>query len=224
MPMRLTLATAVAMTGMAFATGPVAAATPMVPLAPPACEKYEVPGFSNLIVGQTVMFVAWKPDGTGGSANYNGFGSNGTMGQMTGGLKGTHADFTINWDQGPDAGTSSHFVGDVRDNLSLDGNVRDQPSGAGGLWHLDGRVECIGPGAAANKPPTQATVDVATDIYDKPDGKGQRIGTLEVGEVHPLMEPCRDDWCRVGAIELGGFDGLPNGTAWVYSKGYLTFS
>jgi hypothetical protein len=38
------------------------------------------------------------------------------------------------------------------------------------------------------------------------------------------MEPCRDDWCRVGTIELGGFPGLPNGTAWVYSKGYLTFS
>ena len=38
------------------------------------------------------------------------------------------------------------------------------------------------------------------------------------------MEPCRDDWCRVGQVELGGFEGLPNGTAWVYSKGFLTFS
>ena len=61
-----------------------------------------------------------------------------------------------------------------------------------------------------------------TDIYDKPDGLGERIGTLFVGEEHPLMEPCRDDWCRVGQIELGGFPGLPNGTAWVYAKGFLT--
>jgi hypothetical protein len=69
-----------------------------------------------------------------------------------------------------------------------------------------------------------ATVIADTDMYDKPDGQGKVIGTLRVGEVHPLMEPCRDDWCRVGQIELGGFDGLPNGTAWVYSKGFLTFS
>jgi SH3-like domain-containing protein len=85
-------------------------------------------------------------------------------------------------------------------------------------------IKCITPAATANTAPTQATVDLATDIYDKPDGKGQKIGTLYPGEVHPLMEPCRDDWCRVGAIELGGFEGLPNGTAWVYSKGFLTFS
>ena len=57
---------------------------------------------------------------------------------------------------------------------------------------------------------------------DGPNGK--KIGTLLVGEEHRLMEPCRGDWCRVGAIELGGFEGLPNGTAWVYSKGFLTFS
>lgn len=69
-----------------------------------------------------------------------------------------------------------------------------------------------------------ATVIADTDIYDKPDGVGQKIGTLRVGEVHPLMEPCHDDWCRVGQIELGGFPGLPNGTAWVYAKGFLEFS
>jgi hypothetical protein len=74
------------------------------------------------------------------------------------------------------------------------------------------------------KPLGDATVIADTDIYDKPDGQGQKIGTLLAREVHPLMEPCRDDWCRVGQIELGGFPGLPNGTAWVYSKGFLSFS
>jgi hypothetical protein len=69
-----------------------------------------------------------------------------------------------------------------------------------------------------------ATVVADTDMYDKPDGRGQVIGTLRVGEQHPLMEPCRDDWCRLGQLELGGFEGLPNGTAWVYGKGFLTFS
>jgi hypothetical protein len=79
-----------------------------------------------------------------------------------------------------------------------------------------------------NKPAAKslgtATVVADTDMYDKPDGQGQKIGTLAAGEQHPLMEPCRDDWCRVGTIELGGFPGLPNGTAWVYAKGFLTIS
>ena len=38
------------------------------------------------------------------------------------------------------------------------------------------------------------------------------------------MEPCHDDWCRIGGIELGGYEGLPNGTAWVYTKGFITLS
>lgn len=79
------------------------------------------------------------------------------------------------------------------------------------------------PAAAAQGPGT-ATVIADTDIYDKPDGQGQRIGTLFVGESHPLMEPCRDDWCRIGQVELGGFPGLQDGTAWVYATGFLTFS
>lgn len=81
-----------------------------------------------------------------------------------------------------------------------------------------------GPDKPAAKTLGTATVVADTDMYDKPDGQGQKIGTLLAGEQHPLMEPCRDDWCRVGTIELGGFPGLPNGTAWVYAKGFLTFS
>ncbi len=91
-----------------------------------------------------------------------------------------------------------------------------------GIWQA--KVQCVGAAATANKPSGTATVVAETDIYDKPDGNGKKIGTLFVGEEHPLMEPCRDDWCRVGAIELGGYEGLPNGTAWVYSKGFLTCS
>jgi hypothetical protein len=31
-----------------------------------------------------------------------------------------------------------------------------------------------------------------------------------------------DDWCGIGQIELAGFPGLENATAWVYTKGYAT--
>jgi hypothetical protein len=104
------------------------------------------------------------------------------------------------------------------------GDVRHGVDMQGVLWHWQGEVKCLTAAPPADKSPTEATVDVATDIYDKPDGKGQKIGTLYPGEVHPLMEPCHDDWCRVGQIELGGYEGLPNGTAWVYTKGYITLS
>ena len=196
----------------------------MVPLAPPACQQYKIPGIAEVITSTKQISTAWAPDGNGGRANYGGFGGTGSLGELVGGINGTHADFTIVWTQGPLTGGRDHFVGDVRDDLSLDGTwvQSDVPSGA---WHLQGPVQCVGGAAAApNKPSGTATVVADTDIYDKPDGKGNKIGTLFAGEEHPLMEPCRDDWCRVGAIELGGFEGLPNGTAWVYSKGFLTFS
>lgn len=211
---------------MAFAAvaapAPVTA-TPVVPLAPPACQSYTIPGIATVVTSDKQIDTSWSPDGNGGRANFGGFGSTGSMGETIGGLTGSHADFTIVWTQGPLTGGRDHFVGDVRDDLSLSGTWTngDTPSGQ---WHLNSPVRCVGAGATANKPLGTATVIADTDIYDKPDGKGTKIGTLFVGEEHPLMEPCRDDWCRVGAIELGGFEGLPNGTAWVYSKGFLTFS
>jgi hypothetical protein len=93
--------------------------------------------------------------------------------------------------------------------------------------HWGGHIQITDVGDAPVQPQATArtaTVVNETDIYDKPDGKGKRIGTLEPGEVHPVLEPCRDDWCHIGTIELGGFPGLQNGTAWVYTKGFVTLS
>jgi hypothetical protein len=194
----------------------------MVPLAPPACQQYKIAGFAYVITSDKQIDTAWSPDGNGGRANYGGFGGTGSMGELVGGMNGSHADFTIVWTRGPLAGGRDHFVGDVRDDLSLDG-THVSNDGASAPWHLQDKVQCVGPAAAVDKPSGNATVVANTDIYDKPDGEGTKIGTLYVGEEYPLMEPCRDDWCRVGGIELGGFEGLPNGTAWVYSKGFLTF-
>jgi hypothetical protein len=151
----------------------------------------------------------------------------------------------VNWTKGPGAGMSNTYTGHIGDDKRILGTTTNN-LGAQNSWQAQYSAFCddppvkdlevtpgevLGSGAgpdgtkpATPKAPTEATVVADTDIYDKPDGKGQKIGTLSVGEVHPLMEPCRDDWCRVGQIELGGFEGLPNGTAWVYAKGFLTFS
>ncbi|RDH78708.1 hypothetical protein DVS77_08710 [Mycolicibacterium moriokaense] len=150
---------------------------------------------------------------------------------------------TVNWTKGPGAGLSNTYTGRIGDDKRLLGTTTNSLGSTNG-WQAQYSAFCddppvkdldvtpgapLGSGAAGAKPdtpkaPTEATVIADTDIYDKPDGNGQKIGTLSVGEVHPLMEPCRNDWCRVGQIELGGYDGLPNGTAWVYAKGFLTFS
>ncbi len=164
-----------------------------------------------------------------------------------GGLTGDGSTFSmkVNWTQGPGAGTSNSYTGHIGDDKRILGSTTNS-AGVQTGWTSQYSAFCDDPpvkdlevtpgaplgsgaGPADNKPatpkaPTEATVIADTDIYDKPDGQGQKIGTLFAGEVHPLMEPCRDDWCRVGQIELGGFEGLPNGTAWVYAKGFLTFS
>jgi hypothetical protein len=165
----------------------------------------------------------------------------GPGGTVTGRITGRKIDFSVTWYtnqyglQG-DPGTA-HFTGFIGDNLA-DGNStgaaynvarEDEVTTfwAASHWNSVGYpFICTADDKPATDPKAlgEATVIADTDIYDKPDGKGKKIGTLLVGEVHPVMEPCRNDWCRVGRIELGGYEGLPNGTAWVYSKGFLTFS
>ena len=220
-------------------TGTIAAA-PAVPLARAACDSYQFTGMGKIIEDKGPdLFTGWGPDGRSGAVNTrDGFTApnrpdmsvpagtpmNGTI---RGGIDGRDVQFTVTWDDaGGLTGTTDTFFGHVYSETDVRGQLAQaNPQWASDTWHWQGEVKCTDPAAAAaNKPPTQATVDVATDIYDKPDGNGKKIGTLYPGEVHPLMEPCHDDWCRVGQIELGGYEGLPNGTAWVYTKGFITLS
>jgi hypothetical protein len=187
------------------------------------------------------IMVAANGSTLGPSAHSNRGNDQGPAGTLTGSITGRKIDFSVTWYTNQygllgDPGTA-HFTGFIGDNLA-DGNSTGKPwqvkaedgittFWAASHWNSVGYpFICAADDTPATDPKAlgDATVAVATDIYDKPDGKGQKIGSLAVGEVHPVMEPCRDDWCRVGRIELGGYDGLPNGTAWVYSKGFLTFS
>ncbi|HEX3283708.1 MAG TPA: hypothetical protein VHT50_03365 [Mycobacterium sp.] len=238
--MKTVFAAAAGLTATTFLTGTVAAAAPMVPLAPADCQSYQFSGLGQIIEdGGPTLFTGWGPDGRSGAVNTRdgftvsnrpdlsvpaGTPMNGTI---RGGIDGRHVQFTVTWDDaGGLTGTIDTFYGQVYSVTDVRGELaRANNQFVSDKWHWQGEVKCTDPtSAAANKPPTQATVDVATDIYDKPDGTGKKIGTLYPGEVHPVMEPCHDDWCRVGQIELGGYEGLPNGTAWVYTKGFITLS
>ncbi|OBB00943.1 hypothetical protein A5662_14180 [Mycobacteriaceae bacterium 1482268.1] len=222
-----TIFAAAALTAAACVSGPVATAAP-------DCQSYKFTGMGNIIEDYGPdLFTGWNADGRSGRVNTrDGYYSMNTPdrvpegysmnGNIKGGIDGRHVHFFVTWDDaGVLTGTTDEFYGQVESETDIRGDLRRGVNGQGDLWHWQGAVKCVDTASAA---PKEATVVAATDIYDKPDGKGQKIGTLNPGEVHPLMEPCRDDWCRVGQIELGGYDGLPNGTAWVYAKGYLTFS
>jgi hypothetical protein len=238
------IATAVAAIGSLAHVSP-AQAYPSVPLLPPnacAVSGYQFPAGTIQFVYPGIGFTRISEHAAASmhvdapaTTTYD----NGTSlsGSVFGDIIGHGVDITVRR-EGHDplhlvgiVGTDNHGRG------SYDLNGKTLP------WSIDDELSCVPASAAAPPPvlpaqPTStaskplagtstlgtATVVADTDMYDKPDGLGQKIGTLFVGEQHPLMEACRGDWCRVGTIELGGFPGLPNGTAWVYAKGFLTIS
>ncbi len=81
------------------------------------------------------------------------------------------------------------------------------------------------PGTAASIPGAPAPAAVAmvatviadVDVYDRPDGVGNPYdGTyLHVGQQFALVEPCRDNWCRLVIPDA------PGGWGWVYQDGFL---
>jgi len=213
---------AAALIGAECVATPFAAARPALPLAP-ACSSYRLPAFTNLIAGETTVFIGWAPDGKSGRANTGGYGGNGSMGDVTGGLNGRHADILIHWDQGPEGGNKWQFLGDVRDDLTLDGTVR--LGGNTVNWHSEGPVECVS-AASGNSPgagQTTATVVQPVDVYNQPDGQGVvyrdadgHTVFLPAGRQVQLVQPCRDSWCQVVDPDVPG-------DAWVYQNPFLQF-
>jgi hypothetical protein len=194
-------------------TAPIAAAIPVFPLAP-ACNAYKMPAFTNFIAGDTTVFIGWAPDGKSGRANTGGYGSDGSFGDVTGGLNGRHAEFLVHWDQGPLGANKWQYSGDVGDDLSLSGTVR-----FGGVtqgWRSDIPVECVAPNPDTGPPTGQKTAKVVSDVdvYDhknEPDGAGQFVGILRSPNTVQLLGPCQKKaWCNVSG------DAVPTGSGWVW--------
>ena len=212
-----TVAAAVIAAGLP--TAPVAVASPMYPAAP-ACDGYKLPSFMGITEGadnDIHLTIGWAPDGKSGRANMGGYGGpDPSFGNVTGGLNGGHAEIRVDWDQGPFHGTYSRFVGDVRDDLTLDGVALNTYQPGTMAWHMEGTAECV-----AAKPATSPSSDLKTarvvsdvDVYDaknEPDGAGVFVGILHSGNTVQLLGPCQKKaWCNVSG------DAVPTGSGWVW--------
>ena len=211
---------AVALTAAEIVAAPIAVSSPVFPLAP-VCDAYKLPGFANFIAADRTVFIGFSPDGESGRANTGGYGGNGSMGDVTGGLTGSHAEFLVHWDQGPESPNKWQYSGDVGDDLSLSGTLR--APGVTEAWHSEAPVECVAP-----KPDTDpavgqktATVLQEVDVYNQPDGHGTVYRDADghkifliAGRQVQLVKPCRDNWCQVVDPDVPG-------EAWVYQTPFL---
>jgi hypothetical protein len=129
-------------------------ADPMFPLAP-ACEKYQVNGgmIQTLQDNGISTTVSWSGSNAVGRPFYTVGGGAPTYGTVTGGVKnrGTF-DFTVNWDEGPGAGRSFHYTGEVGADGIARGSMFDS-KGPLSSWETKSPLTCI---QAAPPPPAPA--------------------------------------------------------------------
>jgi hypothetical protein len=134
-----------------------------------------------------------------------------TIGDASGGISGRTIDFTINWD----AGGTTHYTGDVAESgWVYHGTATHLPDGSPMTWRSSDKLACT------SAPLGTAVVKQAVDIYDAPDGVGNKIGGddffLTPGRELRLVEPCRDNWCHLVIPEVPG-----GGWGWVYQDPFL---
>jgi hypothetical protein len=190
---------------------PPAQAVPRIPVPlAPTCNKYSWPGGGNFFVDAangTRTAVATSQDRVVGRpfttpADAPGP-SQASYGSPTGGIvNGTQIDFTINWDQGPNAGQSWHYTGDIDDQGMAHGNVA-APSGSAG-WSSADKFNCVAEAAppppkqcpaGSVKPEVPATENCAppTDAVRMTIGDGTLTRTVTVTNNGPLGGTCAYD-------------------------------
>jgi hypothetical protein len=67
---------------------------------------------------------------------------------------------------------------------------------------------------------SKATVTADVDVYDAPNGTGNRLPdiSLPTGSTYDLITPCAENWCHLTIPEA------PGGSGWVYEDGFLSVS
>ena len=209
-------AAATAISAMGFVTVPgPAQADPMIPLAPPNCERYEftAPFEYTQDNGYTFQFPAIG-DRIQGRAMYAIVGqTEGTFGPANGGISGRTININVTWDQGPGKGLWSQITGQINDDLFASGTAKNS-QGVSNTWKTSFKQKCV-PAAPVVKPPDQppkvdppkntATVVSPTNIWTAPSHLGgiQLFNddgsprTLTNGDVLTSVEPgcTKDTWC-----------------------------
>ncbi|MEU9720870.1 hypothetical protein [Streptomyces sp. NPDC047976] len=228
-------ATAMGVAGLLAGQAP-AQAGPTTALAPP-CAEYEFPSVLQLnqdngITVQVPVSGSPRHSVGPGKAMYAIVGKTvGTFGTVYGGMKGNRIEFTAHWDQGPGAGITNTYAGQVGSDGFASGTTRNNAN-ATNTWRSSERMPCVykppqqqnPPPPPQNPPPKQekrtATVtgeDV--DVYNvknEPEGSGQVIGILRVDQQVELVGDCApESWCQVAG------ENVPGGNGWVW--GHLKF-
>lgn len=133
-------------------------------------------------------------------------------------------DFTVT-PKNPGAKTL-HYQGNFNvDDGPLNGSVTGGIWDAGDPYHQKGHWTAAPGSVKCTKTMVDnlERVEKASDVYDAPDGKGNKILVngqpffLQPGRYLKRVEPCRQNWCHLQISEV------PGGTGWVYQgEGFLT--
>jgi hypothetical protein len=214
-PQKMLAASAATMAAIGLLTAPAPAQ------ADPPCTQYGFNGRFSLKQsndwdvnfnsdGATAYGNAWAKAKTG----------EGNSGGVTGGVEGRNLNFTIRWDGGPYTGK---YRGTVDDNGFAHGVTEDwlNPELPSARWDSTVPLKCLdappppAPGRQLGKSPIFATViggDV--DVYNvknEPEGAGQVVGILRVGDEVELVEKCApESWCNVSGPKV------PGGNGWIW--------
>lgn len=101
----------------------LARARPPVPL-DPVCDRYQFIGDYSLrqANGFTVLFRSTGPSASGGASALDSSGKTAMTGTVSGGIDGTHIDFTIRWSSGP----RGHYTGEINGDGFARGTTVDE--------------------------------------------------------------------------------------------------
>jgi hypothetical protein len=221
-------ASAISAMGLFVAQVPAQAA-PMLPLAP-ACNDYAFPNLLQVSQdnGITVQIPTSGKTVGPGRAMYAIVGkTSGTFGNAYGGINGRKIDFTVSWDEGPGAGFTNTYSGQVGNDGFASGTTRNNQNTSNG-WRSSEKFTCAdapAPAPAQPAPPAQeqrppvtqgartATVTEDVDVYERPNLNNdlESLGFLSSGDQVELVGDCQpDDWCQVKGPTV------PNGHGFIW--------
>jgi hypothetical protein len=198
----------------------------------PICSEWDLTGkwYINQTNGFDVIFqiVQTGTQLSGDAWYYAKNNSDGRHGSLEGHLNGDLFVIVAHWD-GAGAGEYSGYItpkGLIAGNTTDLSNTSSRARWSGDYrYPAKYKVAAAAPAPAAPSKPLnklgkrpilaklgQKTVNVINDVevYDAPNGQGNKIGELKAPNTVKLAEACQNNWCHV----LG--PAVPTGNGWVY--------
>ena len=229
---RIVAAAACAATAGLLTGNAVAQARPIQPLPlAPACTQFIFSGPVEIRSAQaTILTFIGSGSSVSGAAKISGAGIGPVDGNVKGGITGTDIHLTLT-SSDPGLLPNAEYSGQVAPDGSATGKVKfighDDLGDVD--WNTTAKFFCAqnaqnGGDNAGQVGAAQQTATVLkdSDVYDAPDGKGNRLGPqsyfLRAGRTLTAAESCRDNWCLLNIPDPE----VPGGKGWVYAgDGFL---